>query len=325
MIKIKTPTIFVLGAGASFDYGFPLGSELRKLIIRNFEPDYPKNLIGLFVGMGFFESDIHDFRDELIGAATTSIDAFLEARQPYERRLGKYAIAAALIPFEDPKKVMNQAKWLENFINTMNLELSDFKKNKWGFITFNYDRSLEYLLHTRIKSLFALSSPDAANLVNQIPIQHVYGSLGKLPWQISQHKEYLREFSTETSAPIIARSAETIDIIHDTVKDELALKKSFLELKNKVTRNGASPRVFFMGFGYNEINMKRIMPSLGGSGLHGTSLGLGDRIKDYMRRTYPNVKLQDEGCEDFITKNYKLFQAPALSTNSYSTFPKVGG
>jgi hypothetical protein len=38
---IGTKTVFVLGAGASFPYGFPLGSELKKLVLECYKDDKP--------------------------------------------------------------------------------------------------------------------------------------------------------------------------------------------------------------------------------------------------------------------------------------------
>lgn len=42
---INTPTVFILGAGASVPYGYPTGASLRASIIRNFCNDLQQLLM----------------------------------------------------------------------------------------------------------------------------------------------------------------------------------------------------------------------------------------------------------------------------------------
>ena len=44
---IKTKTVFILGAGASCPYGFPLGTELRQEICQYYSADISNYLNGL--------------------------------------------------------------------------------------------------------------------------------------------------------------------------------------------------------------------------------------------------------------------------------------
>ena len=36
---ITRQTVFILGAGASYGFGYPLGKKLLEIILKNFEPD----------------------------------------------------------------------------------------------------------------------------------------------------------------------------------------------------------------------------------------------------------------------------------------------
>ena len=47
------PTVFILGAGASYGFGYPLGKNLVEIILKNFDPDNSDNAIKLFTGLGF--------------------------------------------------------------------------------------------------------------------------------------------------------------------------------------------------------------------------------------------------------------------------------
>lgn len=97
MTTITKPTVFILGAGASYNFGYPLGKNLVEIILKNFDPANSKNGIEIFKGLGFSVEEIADFRNELRRSASPSIDTFLEPRKEDERYLGKLAIAFALI------------------------------------------------------------------------------------------------------------------------------------------------------------------------------------------------------------------------------------
>jgi hypothetical protein len=97
MITVKT--IFVLGAGASKPYGFPLG---RKLLFEACDclakpTGNARNFIMKHCAKT--DMDINVFVNELRRSHISSVDAFLENRPEY-LEIGKPAIAVALIPHE---------------------------------------------------------------------------------------------------------------------------------------------------------------------------------------------------------------------------------
>ena len=141
---ITRPTVFILGAGASYSFGYPLGKNLVEIILKNFDPANTKNSIELFKGLGFSEEEIADFRNELKFSVSPSIDTFLEPRKEDERYLGKLAIANALIPFENEEPLFYDNSWYSILFNKINSSFENFDKNKVSFITFNYSE-LEFL------------------------------------------------------------------------------------------------------------------------------------------------------------------------------------
>src|SRR5215204_792375 len=108
---VTRPTVFILGAGASYSFGYPLGKNLIEIIIKNFDPNNSENAIELFKGLGFSEEDIISFRNKLRLSATPSIDSFLEPRGEDDRYLGKLAIANAVIPFEKTDTLFYDNSW----------------------------------------------------------------------------------------------------------------------------------------------------------------------------------------------------------------------
>src|SRR2546423_9819863 len=95
---ITRPTVLVLGAGASADYGFPLGYRVVTQICHGLtspNEDLHKRLLGC----AFSANDIESFRIALELSAQLSIDTFLENRPDF-LKIGKAAIACCLIPCE---------------------------------------------------------------------------------------------------------------------------------------------------------------------------------------------------------------------------------
>jgi len=91
------PTVFILGAGASWHYGYPTGEELVEEV---------KVMAGLFEKVvqsrgkcGYYGVNVNnviDFKKRLIDADPLVIDNFL-ARNPDHEKIGRICIAMALI------------------------------------------------------------------------------------------------------------------------------------------------------------------------------------------------------------------------------------
>lgn len=153
---ITKTTVLILGAGASIDYGFPLGRGLRDLVCR-----VPGTAgASAITDAGYDPEELNEFVDILRHSGYTSVDWFLEDR-PEFISIGKAAIAAALIPFENPDRLFPPDApanhWYELLLNTMDSPRGSFTENRLSIVTFNYDRSLEYYLF-RVPSGFGRSS-----------------------------------------------------------------------------------------------------------------------------------------------------------------------
>ncbi len=94
---IETPTVLVLGAGASYDYDFPLGQQLKKKIQGSLSSN--TSIRNLLRDVGYDPDYQRTFSRHLSESAHESIDAFLEFRPDYIN-VGKAAIAAHLLPYE---------------------------------------------------------------------------------------------------------------------------------------------------------------------------------------------------------------------------------
>ena len=184
---IETPTVLILGAGASQPYEFPSGQELIKKIIEiTLDPN--SELFHNLLSTGFYKEDfIQSFGGILRFAKPPSIDLFLKENEQFAE-IGKLSIAAALLPCENYDHLISETYddgWYEYIYHRLLREctFNNFTKNKLDIITFNYDRSLEVFLWTVFLGFYKQSEENALRILKHINIIHVYGSLGPLSWQ----------------------------------------------------------------------------------------------------------------------------------------------
>jgi len=170
--------------------------------------------------------------------------------------IGKVSIARALIPYEEENLVQNAIKkdddWYGYLFNQMNTTFEDFDKNKVSFITFNYDRSLEYYLLQTIIHSYGVSEPEAIDKLKSIPIIHLHGQLGVLPGFQKDENEYNRAYSSRISTSDIQNCAKNIKIIHEAEKITAEFERAHEIIQSAEIR-------CFLGFGFHENNIERLL------------------------------------------------------------------
>ena len=173
---ITTPTVLVLGAGASCPYGFPTAKELKNRICEVFSnPDVIRRLAE---GLERSRDQFVEFRESFWRSGTSSVDAFLEGR-PEFLDVGKLAIAYCLIPFENEADLYrpptDDGDWYLYLSERLNASFDEFENNKLSIITFNYDRSLEHHLFNSLRNWHGRSVDECIEKLAKVPIIHVYG------------------------------------------------------------------------------------------------------------------------------------------------------
>ena len=283
---IPKPTVFILGAGASVPYGFPTGSQLTKNICKNvwngnYLTDIAKEI------SPHWESDARLLADQL-AKATISIDTWLSHRTDQEKNIGKYLIARAIIEHESLDNLReaftDDKDWYAD-LWAMLLPLESrggvkylYENAPVAFITFNYDRSLEQSLITKVQSTFRDSIEDCAKVIaERFPIIHVHGQLGRLPWQnnleVSGIK--IRDYDSACDLKTAFASAAHIKIMGEDngVEGPYRAARTLLE---------EAERIHFLGFGYHDENLKRLKPRKlqPKATIGGTHLNLGEGRKE---------------------------------------------
>jgi hypothetical protein len=129
--------------------------------------------------------------------------------------------------------------------------------NGLSVVTFNYDRSFEHYLFTTIKSRYGVDDKDCAAILNeQIKIVHVYGSLGKLPWQKGATPENTVTYDHAT-ADTQARVAQ-IKIASDNIKIHHEGDAQTQELQQAAQLIEDAEQLVFLGFSYHPDNLSRL-------------------------------------------------------------------
>jgi hypothetical protein len=274
---------FVLGAGASVDFGLPTGAELLNEVaalarMRTSSHASAQNIT--LTPEGFRDcifSRCGDRYRALCAAGadlssqreySDSIDDLLHKLGANEAvvEIGKLAIVTAIL---DREARSNLAKLKEGGGDENSVVLSNLR-NKWlfrlcnhllsavrfekvhevlsdiYFVNFNYDRCLEQFLYFYIQQSYHVTSRQAADALASLTVARPYGVIGQLPWQ-SAGPEIMPYGTRPLDAPIdkLHGNIRTLnDQNHDT--DTLA------DLRRQLHAAG---RIVFLGFGFHPQNM----------------------------------------------------------------------
>lgn len=256
-------TVFVLGAGASVPYEFPDGRKMRNNIINRFRKDIAnlenKQKQSGRKAFNRFLRRVDNFIKHF-NKSRTNIDLFLTRREGDYDELGKVAIFYEILKAErrsNFRAVKVEIDWCYWFFNNFTEgllkvdEIESLLKWNYSFITFNYDRSLEKYIQSAVMANWGRTD-DAKkkvnNLIHKIPIRHVYGSLGALPWQ-RENKTHVDWGGTYTYDELVS-FAGNIGIMHTNRGVE-----TIAELRRELQQ---ADRVFFLGFAFAPENLKQL-------------------------------------------------------------------
>lgn len=288
-MKSKKLTIIV-GAGASREFGLPVGSELKQHIaslldIRfNFNQqesgDYKiRSALELAVrqdGGRDINPHLHAawrIRDAMPQAI--SIDNFIDNHQGDEKieLCGKLAIVKSILDAElsssiyvDPSDRRNgidyantENCWLNPFTRlvTENCRANQLKErlSSIAFVIFNYDRCIEHYLYYALQNYYKINESSAAELLNSVHFYHPYGCVGALPWQSQKN---VAAFGEEIRADSLLDNAKQIKTFTEGTDPE---SSEVCAIREAV---GTSDNLLFLGFAFHKLNMRLISPSTTG-------------------------------------------------------------
>lgn len=246
---LNRDTVLVLGAGASFTYGFPLGIKLRDIAVKRFLTVKSKDK-ELLENLELEPDEIREFAKALLYSGQQSVDRFVEMRAEY-MDIGKIIIALILIEYEDRHLLFPtipvKNHWYEYLFNKLNI--NEIPNNRLKIITFNYDRSLEYYLTTTIAYSKNIDMNAALDLLSDIPILHVHGKLGDLDFSGQNGRQYNTSINKRTIKHCLRENGIKIIKEVDAGSQEYTKAREWLR---------SADCIIFLGFGYDEENLYRL-------------------------------------------------------------------
>jgi hypothetical protein len=263
---IKKKTVFVLGAGASWHYGYPTGEGLIEQVVLmakriaadcdarlasrtafGLVPDYVQQRVdgskgsgGIVEGWTVVRNECNLLISRLQAVRPLVIDYFLAWNKSLQS-IGRLLITAVILECE--------ARWLEHGENLNRppdeqrtedwyrfvvhklvygcVESSDLFNNEVRFVTFNYDTSLETALLEALSGIDFLERSDIEQFLSERVI-HVYGSVH------SDAPHTWRPKSLDL-APVSVNDSDTLAAIG--ARRELERRNVFLDTCNRLSNN----------------------------------------------------------------------------------------
>lgn len=266
----KTKTVFILGAGSNCKFGFPLGIEMLKnavLDIKDTNSVLYQMLLKLSTELTLTESFV-EFGDKLYKSPFDSIDEFVFQSPDYEQ-IAKIVISYYIIECENKSDLFGYMEhWYKFFWDQIyTRDFKDFPKKDIGIISFNYDRSFEEYFYSSIYNTYGSKNNINDNnikklIFDKIPIHHVYGKINNLPFENNDSNyEYGQK---HIIIPVEDEVQQRVNNLLNPVKE--SIKNIEFILENRQTKNSRldkiinlireSSKIVFLGFAFNEDNMK---------------------------------------------------------------------
>jgi hypothetical protein len=283
-------TALILGAGASLNYGLPLGSQLvekicellpatdtvrmgnnANLLHNHLAGDAEAVQAWIKISRQNLTNALIEFRHQLIESAPKSIDEFLSRdfgdANPLMRLIGKLSIAQVIASCESVSAIQRggaydaRDDWYrflwQDCLNTGMPGLDALRAKKLKIISFNYDRSLEYFLGRKLAATYftppgSTLDPTLADRWAAAGFQEVESNM-----HITHPYGTLGALSTTPYGSINNFQYQGKDMASNIrVIGEDRSNQGGFELAKKWIAD--AQRVVFIGFSFDATNMERL-------------------------------------------------------------------
>lgn len=324
--------VIVIGAGASVPYGFPTGFDIfqkikSRWIIKHFSvmEHLYSYLEGRPISFKLNRNDLKDFIrvldrkvfDPLRGSCVISIDQYLKNHldDPEKQTIIKTLMAYLILEceakayssrFDNSPECsfhLGNIDWIQSLLTKIDLEFKDNTSladylHLTTFITFNYDRVLEYFLLNYLTCDRNFPEETAHEMLNDMNIFHINGYIGSL-----------------RDVPIGNTQVDYTAVIQSmrTVWEDANIESTRLEKAKELLEE--SDRIFVLGTSYIPDNNQSIgltAANLKGKQFFGTGYKLSkaktDRVLHSLGRTANTepVLILDVTALDLIEDEYVL-------------------
>lgn len=276
-------TVYVIGAGASYEAKLPTGNELKGKIsqLLNMTFEFHKQLSGdpsICAALRMHTSQdqsgnlFNNYVKECQYISSNlplsiSIDNLIDTNRGNENLAlcGKMAILRSILEAEKTSKLHFRKNaesreirfssledtWYLPFFKSLteNCNLQDLpaRLRSITLIIFNYDRCIENFLLFALSSLYRISINDVAELISNLNIIHPYGTVGSLP-MLNPASSTVVAFGGELDSSQLVLYSKAIRTFTEGAHSENIDKL-------KQSMEGAD-RLIFLGFAFHRLNME---------------------------------------------------------------------
>lgn len=341
---MERKTVIVVGAGASREFGLPIGLELQKTISSMLDIRLGRHGVGrsgnakIIETCRMFQSgDVQAYHEagRLISLGvglTDSIDNFLDKHSNDDKvqYMGKLAIAKAISDAElgsslaryrsDNRSSFSMSEfdktWLHGLFRNLqrgiHVENVETIFDNVSFVVFNYDRCIEMFLLEALVRAYGIKMRKAADILKRANIYHPYGSLGSLPIMGDVPKDSLRFGGVDYHpSDDLHNIAKRISTYKEEVRDggELSQAREWII---------EADQLVFLGFAFHPQNVKLLSPSceISARRILGTSFSISEfnqqEIQDSILRSFRSsdeyqLQLSNSTCGDFVAGFERAF------------------
>jgi hypothetical protein len=341
----RAKTVFVIGAGASFEVGLPLGAKLLKQITELTRITFNHNtqISGDYTVLEALKIILAEGRSVSLlnehiragwqlaesAAQAKSIDNVIDSLEdPKVELIGKIGIVRAILRAEASSSYFAQNEDrnginLQKFENTWYRGLTemlaeDLRKSQLSeifqnitIINFNYDRCLEHYLPFSLASRFGIEREQAESIMQSLVVHRPYGVAGSLPWQ--QRAGYSVVFG-EGDSRDIGRVATQIRTFTERIDQNEELQSMKLAIAN-------ADRIVFLGFGFHRQNLQLLKQRVQDhTEIFATTLGISEPDKavieeeigtafQFFGNGQYRVNFADSTCFDFFRNHWRALTA----------------
>ncbi|MGP4692557.1 hypothetical protein [Agrobacterium cavarae] len=307
-------TVFIVGAGGSYEIGLPIGETLKAIISNKLDISRDgkwgdrgeTQVFRAVLNLSRKSKDEWEEMRRLVKASedvkaamplAISIDNYLNTHFDNTDivTMGKVGIAASILDAERSSSIsgidgghhiLDFSKAPDSWHNTFckmlteNVRLKDLDRifDNVSFITFNYDRCIEHYLVMWLMTYMRLTYQDACNICKNLTVFHPYGQVGALPWQSSDGIGV--QFGIGADEYNLVQTSKSIKTFTERVDDESMLS----QIRNAISEG---QNIIYLGFAYGQMNMDLMkLENLGPSKrIYGTVLNMSEsNITEVSRR-----------------------------------------
>ena len=269
-------TVFVVGAGASCEYGFPSGIALKQSISSSLarlvsqEPDTPmRDVLDIAAHKEAKDVSVYVKTAQEISRAlplALSIDNYLHTHRGDKviEQVGKLAIVQTILNAERRSKLYFKPTadfnfsnvedtWLTKLMQLLNesntIDSLKARLASITFVVFNYDRCIEHFLFNAIKTFYGVPWDVAAEVAMGIRIYHPYGTVGEYPFNPSMQAAGT-PYGADLRRDSLLEVAQGIKTFTEGTDDRLS---DILAIREHIAN---ASKLIFLGFAFHPINIE---------------------------------------------------------------------